>query len=205
MTIWTDELDALVTRLWHQGLTGAQMSFRIPNSTSEGCMERCRKLGLRRGSNPVKSAWSETDDEILTLMWTNGSSASQIAKALPGDRTRNAVIGRANRLGLRKTSPERNRNPKVKIERKAPPRRAPRPQRNWTQKSSSIPPESARKALLALNTHDCRWPMGDPQEPGFGFCGARQEPGLPYCPHHAQVAYRPEQPREVELHRRRAA
>lgn len=44
-------------------------------------------------------SWTEERVEILTKMWTEGNSAAEIAKAL-GGITRNAVIGKAHRLGL---------------------------------------------------------------------------------------------------------
>jgi GcrA cell cycle regulator len=33
--------------------------------------------------------------------------------------------------------------------------------------------------------------MGDPTSHEFRFCGARSITGLPYCTHHARVAYQP--------------
>ena len=44
-------------------------------------------------------AWTEERVEKLKAMWTDGNSASQIAKEL-GGVTRNAVIGKVHRLGL---------------------------------------------------------------------------------------------------------
>ncbi|WP_340109136.1 GcrA family cell cycle regulator [Pikeienuella sp. HZG-20] len=44
-------------------------------------------------------SWTDERVEQLTKMWTEGQSASQIAKAL-GGVTRNAVIGKVHRLGL---------------------------------------------------------------------------------------------------------
>lgn len=44
-------------------------------------------------------AWTEDRVEILTKLWAEGLSASQIAKQL-GGVTRNAVIGKVHRLGL---------------------------------------------------------------------------------------------------------
>ena len=44
-------------------------------------------------------AWTEERVEKLKIMWTDGNSASQIAKEL-GGVTRNAVIGKVHRLGL---------------------------------------------------------------------------------------------------------
>jgi GcrA cell cycle regulator len=59
----------------------------------------------------------------------------------------------------------------------------------------------ARKQLLDLNSGDCRWPVGDPQKEGFGFCAAPRVPGKPYCKGHLIRAERPieEQPREIRI------
>ncbi len=45
-------------------------------------------------------SWTEERVEKLTKMWTEGKSASDIAKEL-GEVTRNAVIGKVHRLGLK--------------------------------------------------------------------------------------------------------
>jgi GcrA cell cycle regulator len=45
--------------------------------------------------------------------------------------------------------------------------------------------------VLALRDGMCRWPVGEPKQPGFGFCGHSQVPGMSYCGHHARVAYQP--------------
>ncbi|WP_448582200.1 GcrA family cell cycle regulator [Thermaurantiacus sp.] len=45
-------------------------------------------------------AWTEERIALLTKYWQEGHSASQIAEALGEGLTRNAVIGKAHRLGL---------------------------------------------------------------------------------------------------------
>lgn len=45
--------------------------------------------------------------------------------------------------------------------------------------------------IMELREFMCRWPLGDPTTPEFRYCGARANEGLPYCPHHAQIAYQP--------------
>jgi GcrA cell cycle regulator len=42
-----------------------------------------------------------------------------------------------------------------------------------------------------LSESMCRWPLGDPTTAEFRFCGAHAITGLPYCTHHARVAYQP--------------
>jgi GcrA cell cycle regulator len=44
--------------------------------------------------------------------------------------------------------------------------------------------------VLTLGAHMCKWPIGDPRDESFSFCGQLAEDG-PYCLRHRQVAYRP--------------
>ena len=44
-------------------------------------------------------------------------------------------------------------------------------------------------ALAALPDGACRWPLGDPAEPGFAFCEAPKAGRAPYCNHHLALAF----------------
>ncbi|MEE3155704.1 MAG: GcrA family cell cycle regulator, partial [Pseudomonadota bacterium] len=70
---------------------------------------------------------SWTDERIATLkkMWEGGSTASQIADEL-GGVSRNAVIGKAHRLGLKSRPSPVNANEKKKAA-PAKPKPAPKP------------------------------------------------------------------------------
>ena len=54
-----------------------------------------------------------------------------------------------------------------------------------------------QKTLAALEQNDCRWPIGDPKDPAFHFCGARKLDGRPYCQAHWQMAFQPARSREA--------
>lgn len=43
--------------------------------------------------------------------------------------------------------------------------------------------------LVDLTISSCRWPIGDPQEDDFGFCGATSAADRPYCDQHCLLAY----------------
>jgi hypothetical protein len=43
-------------------------------------------------------------------------------------------------------------------------------------------------AFLELAPHHCRWPIGHPKTPGFGFCGRTKIDGSSYCREHAERA-----------------
>jgi hypothetical protein len=47
------------------------------------------------------------------------------------------------------------------------------------------------KTVATLEKNDCRWPIGDPREADFHFCGAHQVPGRPYCELHWRMAFQP--------------
>ena len=48
----------------------------------------------------MKVHWDEQRKEVLTRLWLAGETARMIAEKLGGSVTRNAVIGKAHRLGL---------------------------------------------------------------------------------------------------------
>jgi GcrA cell cycle regulator len=54
-----------------------------------------------------------------------------------------------------------------------------------------VAPRSAGVTIMELREAMCRFPLGDPTSPEFRFCGARAITGLPYCSHHARIAYQP--------------
>ena len=46
-------------------------------------------------------------------------------------------------------------------------------------------------SLLELSEERCRWPISDPGEKDFCFCGNLPLESLPYCAGHARLAYQP--------------
>jgi GcrA cell cycle regulator len=48
-----------------------------------------------------------------------------------------------------------------------------------------------RLDLLSLTERTCKWPIGDPTEESFHFCGLPSVTGKPYCEHHVAVAFQP--------------
>jgi GcrA cell cycle regulator len=56
-------------------------------------------------------------------------------------------------------------------------------------------PLNERRSIQTLTEVSCRWPIGDPQQSDFHFCGRKKVLGLPYCEFHARRAFQPPQPR----------
>ena len=159
-------------------------------------------------------SWNDERVETLKKLWAEGLSASQIAGRL-GQVTRNAVIGKVHRLGLSgraTTSRMKSHRPRTRV---ATVKRLAKPrfthvgnsvlQRLYqTDAEPYVPmaeelviPLAERKTIQTLLETHCRWPIGDPQDAEFHFCGKNKVTGLPYCEFHARRAFQPPQPRRT--------
>ncbi|MGI9383185.1 MAG: GcrA family cell cycle regulator [Methyloligellaceae bacterium] len=165
-------------------------------------------------------AWTDERVEILKKLWAEGLSASQIANRL-GGVTRNAVIGKVHRLGLSgraTTSRAKAPRPRRRIHPKAGRQGGPRlhthgavalkpiydeepdaePERMLAPIEELVIPVAERATILTLKECMCRWPIGDPTDSEFHFCGRESPAGVAYCDHHARIAYQPVQSRRRE-------
>lgn len=156
-------------------------------------------------------SWTEDRIALLTKLWTDGLTASQIATALGGATTRNAVIGKAHRLGLSgRPSPVRAPRPaRATTVRPSKPKSLPRPAGlpMLAKSHMSRPPMQESHlhpiipvveitlgpavSLLKVTDKMCKWPIGHPGDESFRFCGGQSRQGSPYCEGHAQLAYQP--------------
>jgi GcrA cell cycle regulator len=141
-------------------------------------------------------AWNDAAVAILKDLYEKGLSASRIANKLNLGFSRNAVIGKINRLGLiiekkkakavatgQKPKPPRSR---VKagysgIEERYTPYLPPEPVKPETMKCCT---------LLQLTNMTCRFPIGDPKDADFHFCGNDiAGDGCVYCAYHTRISY----------------
>lgn len=140
--------------------------------------------------------WTDERVEQLKQMWTEGLSASQIARAL-GGVTRNAVIGKVHRLGLSgRASPARVDRPRIRNVSHRP--AAPKPViLEPVAVQDPITLETGESVTVAnLSRNQCKWPIGDPSDSNsFRFCGHGARAGSPYCEAHSRMAFQPMQNR----------
>ena len=148
-------------------------------------------------------SWTDERVTLLRELWAKGLSASQIAVQL-GGVTRNAVIGKAHRLGLEsRPSPirgngsgSRRRNRAIDRALEAKALRGTMadeeiggekvvPDGDRHMHEPTLPPIARRGG----DVKSCLWPIGDPGDEDFGFCEDDTVPGRPYCAKHCEVAY----------------
>ena len=127
-----------------------------------------------------KMLWTEKFIEVLKKLALEGRSANVIAQAL-GAASRNAVIGKANRIGVRLNGDGRSSVPGSGAQRarRLPPsplaenartRRPGRRNEVWAFADAEV------GAMRWVRFEDirqtaCRWPLGDPRCGDFAYCG----------------------------------
>jgi GcrA cell cycle regulator len=146
------------------------------------------------------ATWTSERIELLKRYLHAGLSCGQIAREI--GVTRNAVVGKRNRLGLSR--------PKDVIGRQLEERRAarlahPKTRRTWCPNrprlnifaqherlmaafpspqptAEDVPIYNGRGCtLLELSQGKCRWPISSPDADDFCFCGNEAAKRLPYC------------------------
>ena len=138
-------------------------------------------------------SWNQQKVEDLKKLWNEGVATSRIGEQL--GFTKNAVIGKAFRLGL-----ERRQNSRKKTahsqsissvtmyrETSSPSPSQITPKREVTRRREKF---SFKKSIVGTGSFkSCQWPIGDPLEDGFHYCGAQNIPTKPYCIEHYKKAY----------------
>lgn len=149
-------------------------------------------------------SWTEERVELLRKLWLEAFSASRIAAEL-GGVSRNAVIGKIHRLGLwgrgqPTSSVKRQRKPRLPERRvcrlmtigntvlKSEPETLPAHKTKLFE--AMVVPIAKMLTIETLTERTCKWPIGDPREDDFHFCGHDTIQGAPYCRYHTGVAYR---------------
>ncbi len=126
------------------------------------------------------STWTPERIAEVTRLWGEGLTTAEIGKLV--GITKNAVVGKAHRLGL-------------------PARPSPIRRQGSGGSSSSVttmprpvakaPVKPIRQIALSTSGACCKWPFGHPGEENFRFCGSLALVNKPYCPEHYHIAYLP--------------
>jgi GcrA cell cycle regulator len=169
---WTDERVELLKRLWADGLSASQIATKLRDVSRNAVIGKIHRLGLAgrattsriRTTRPRSSIALFPKRSPQAQCRTFGSAATKVAPLpLP------AAQEIAPKFQLTAAAP-------VHLLRVVPDHEA--------------TPDSRLK-LLDLKDNMCHWPIGDPKEKNFHFCGRRRSFDAPYCEHHAAIAYNP--------------
>ena len=120
------------------------------------------------------NVWTDERLNELKKLWAEGLSISQIGEAL--GVSRNAIAGKAHRMGLPKRPSPISKSKAEKAEPVV------------LDEEQDLPLRLELRQLV-WSRNKCCWPTGDPKKNSFVFCGDSVVPGKPYCLLHCREAY----------------
>jgi GcrA cell cycle regulator len=160
-----------------------------------------------RGMPLADKDWTEDEQLRLEELHKSGMTHSQIGAIL--GRTRNSIIGRVMRTGLRDKGYREGYRAKPTYAQRSQAQKEYVPRRRIAREKSPKSPLAAALETVAymeishptemrlidnivdLKSNSCRFPIGDPGTESFAYCGNDAIQLLPYCQHHARIAYQP--------------
>lgn len=178
---WTDERIEQLKKLWGDGLSASQIAAELGSVTRNAVIGKVHRLGLSgRAKSPTvqpqRARKAVAAAPVVTSRAATASAQPQrasVATFVRGATALNAEqIMVADAAALPVTRPE-----------------------------DVVVAMSRRVSIMELREGVCRWPLGDPLQADFVYCGADCSLGTPYCSFHSRVAYQPSDRRGRETSR----
>ncbi len=162
---WTDEMIAELKKLWQEGVTTGEIGKRL-NVSKNSIVGKVHRLGLSGRPSPIKR--KDPDATKTTAPKAEKKPASP----------------KSPKPKVEKTPEPKPVKAKVEIVKEPEVEFIPIPP---VEKTPSKAGQNV--SLTDLDNHTCRWPIGDPKDENFHFCGNKVRIGQTYCDEHAAIAY----------------
>lgn len=185
---WTDEMVEELKKLWAEGVTTGEIGRRL-NISKNSIVGKVHRLGLSGRPSPIKKKADESDPKPVA---TTPSAKEKNAKKPTQPKEVKTPVKTAS-------APKDEPHSEKKATPKPAPHSAPKQAATNDEediklaKSINMPVVNSSKkdhlSLIDLDNHTCRWPVGDPKDDNFHFCGKKVRVGQTYCEEHAATAY----------------
>lgn len=172
---WTDERVEKLTKLWADGLSASQIAAQLGGVSRNAVIGKVHRLNLPgRAKSPVPS--SNRSKRTVTP----GRQAAFPAQTRTMPHTHSAAPSRpAASRGGAATALKQD----LVIATAA--------QLDMRAVEEVVVPISRRLSLIQLSERTCKWPIGDPLQEEFHFCGNDSGDSSPYCTYHSKLAFQP--------------
>jgi GcrA cell cycle regulator len=179
---WTDDRVEKLKQLWGDGMSASQIAKALGGVTRNAVIGKVHRLGLsnrgtasgaQAGAGEAKKADKPARPSRPAKTAAEPKQAAAAAAVKPAP-----VMVRTQPVIRDATQP---RAPGL-----------PTPEEKAARATLAEIEKMARRLdLLQLTERTCKWPIGDPTEESFHFCGLPSAAGKPYCEHHVAVAFQP--------------
>lgn len=188
---WTDERVEQLRKLWSEGLSASQIATEIGGVTRNAVIGKVHRLGLSgRTKTPATATTARSVRKAPASAPQAAAAAAPVARPAEPQILSTSVSAPASTPAPRPLATAFNNASlaDVALEDDLDDGAV---QIIPSSREDVVVPLSERVTIMDLREYMCRWPIGDPTSPSFRFCGARSTTGMPYCAHHASIAYQP--------------
>lgn len=200
---WTEEMVEELKRLWDEGVTTGEIGRRL-NISKNSIVGKVHRLGLSGRPSPIKKkTTTETPVSAPKTEKKTKAPKKAVEQTSKQPKTEKKSLPKED---IKITKIEKLSSPKKTQIKEAP---ATNPEAPKTEKalpalnneeeyiklaksiniSSASSPKKEHLDLVDLDNHTCRWPIGDPKDENFHFCGRKVRIGQTYCEEHSMIAY----------------
>ena len=188
---WTDEMVEELKKLWAEGVTTGEIGRRL-NISKNSIVGKVHRLGLSGRPSPIKKK-SDTDTKEKVAKPAKEKKVAPKANKEPKTELKKAPVKEAPVVAK---EPEKK---PVEVKKTLPQEKKPLTSAVSEEddiklaKTLNVAAKPTAKtgnlSLVELDNHTCRWPVGDPKDENFHFCGKKIRLGQTYCEEHAAIAY----------------
>ncbi|MEM1299228.1 MAG: GcrA family cell cycle regulator [Pseudomonadota bacterium] len=180
---WTDERVEKLKELWAEGISASQIAKVLGGVTRNAVIGKVHRLGL--SNRATSGEESKTADAPK-------AKAAAVPKAEPKEKPKAEEASTASPQPPAPVTPQRRVAPVIRDATQPRAPGAPTPEEEAARATLVEIEKIAKKvSLLELTERTCKWPIGDPNDEDFAFCGLPAIPGKPYCELHVAVAFQP--------------
>lgn len=173
---WTDERVERLKKLWADGLSASQIAAQLGGVSRNAVIGKVHRLNLPGRAKSGGQASVRTKRTTAAPRAPNyaGRTASTAQTARPVDRSSGGAALKQDMDVDAVAVEEIDTRPMDDV----------------------VVPISRRLTLIELSERTCKWPVGDPLQEGFHFCGNDSGDASPYCGYHAKMAFQPSSERK---------
>ncbi|MGF1553306.1 MAG: GcrA family cell cycle regulator [Paracoccaceae bacterium] len=172
---WDDDRVERLRAMWNDGMSASRIAKELGGVTRNAVIGKVHRLGL--SNRTPAGQHSETESPMTEGEETKAEAPDP--EVVAGDDEEEAP-------------PPSRSAPAVRDASKPRPPGQPTPEEESARETlAEIEKIAKRLSLLELTERTCKWPIGDPNDDDFHFCGLPAVSGKPYCEHHVGVAFQP--------------
>ena len=189
---WTDQMIEDLKRMWKEGLTTGEIGKRL-GVTKNSIVGKVHRLGLSGRPSPIKKK-TDSSPSSSAAKPTAAPKISPKSDSAPKSKFQHEApaeknISQTAAVATKSEAPKEEKN--ISDTETAPAFINKHQEIRYDFRSEVSHPLSkgGYTSLISLDNHTCRWPIGDPKDEGFHFCGKKVRLGQTYCEEHAAIAY----------------